>query len=41
MEFAGQEAYDGYNRHADHVRFVAERWLAEVEDFLEIDYVPF
>ena len=38
MEFAGQSAYDGYNEHPDHVRFVQERWLAEVADFLEIDY---
>jgi Stress responsive A/B Barrel Domain len=39
MEFAGQSAYDGYNDHPDHVRFVQDRWLGEVEDFLEIDYV--
>jgi hypothetical protein len=38
MEFAGQAAYDGYNEHPDHVRFVQERWLAEVTDFLELDY---
>jgi hypothetical protein len=23
------------------VRFVQERWLAEVADFLEIDYAPY
>jgi hypothetical protein len=39
MEFAGQAAYDGYNGHPDHVRFVQERWLPEVSDFLELDYV--
>lgn len=39
MEFADQSAYDGYNDHPDHVRFVQDRWNAEVEDFLEIDYV--
>jgi hypothetical protein len=39
MEFADQAAYDAYNEHPDHVRFVAERWVPEVEDFLEIDYV--
>ena len=39
MEFAGREAYEGYNEHPDHVRFVQERWLLEVEEFLEIDYV--
>jgi quinol monooxygenase YgiN len=38
MEFADQGAYERYNEHPDHVRFVEERWLAEVDDFLEIDY---
>ena len=38
MEFANQAAYDAYNGHPDHVRFVQERWLVEVADFLEIDY---
>jgi Stress responsive A/B Barrel Domain len=38
MEFADQAAYDGYNEHPDHVRFVEERWLPEVGDFLEVDY---
>ena len=27
-----------YNEHPDHVRFVQERWLAEVSEFLELDY---
>jgi hypothetical protein len=40
MEFADQAAYQGYNAHPDHVRFVEERWLKEVADFLEIDYAP-
>jgi hypothetical protein len=40
MEFADRAAYDGYNEHPDHVRFVQERWLAEVADFLEVDYEP-
>jgi hypothetical protein len=39
MEFADRGAYDGYNGHPDHVCFVEERWLAEVSDFLELDYV--
>ena len=39
MEFADRAAYEGYNEHPDHVRFVQERWLPEVEEFLEIDYV--
>jgi hypothetical protein len=38
MEFADRAAYDGYNEHPDHVRFVQERWLPEVSDFLELDY---
>ena len=38
MEFAGPDAYAAYNDHPDHVRFVQERWLPEVADFLEIDY---
>jgi hypothetical protein len=38
MEFADRPAYEGYNEHPDHVRFVQERWLAEVTDFLELDY---
>jgi hypothetical protein len=40
MEFADQAAYDGYNVHPDHVRFVKQRWLKEVDGFLEIDYTP-
>ena len=38
MEFADAAAYAAYNDHPDHVRFVQERWLPEVGDFLEIDY---
>ena len=38
MEFADRSAYDRYNEHPDHVRFVQERWLTEVSDFLELDY---
>ncbi len=40
MEFADAAAYTTYNEHAEHARFVQERWLAEVTDFLEIDYEP-
>ena len=39
MEFADRSAYERYNEHPDHVRFVQERWLSEVSDFLELDYV--
>ena len=38
MEFADDTAYAGYNEHPDHVRFVEDRWLNEVSDFLEVDY---
>ena len=41
MEFADQAAYDRYSSHPDHNRFVQERWAREVEEFLEIDYVPY
>ena len=38
MEFADRPAYERYNEHPDHVRFVQERWLSEVREFLELDY---
>lgn len=38
MEFADRPAYERYNEHSDHVRFVQERWLPEVSEFLELDY---
>ncbi|MBX3582994.1 MAG: Dabb family protein [Rhizobiaceae bacterium] len=40
MEFADQDAYQAYNDHPDHVAYVRDRWIPEVEDFLEIDYTP-
>jgi hypothetical protein len=40
MEFADKAAYSGYNDHPHHVAFVRDRWVPEVERFLEIDYVP-
>ena len=40
MEFADEAAYAGYNDHPAHVAFVRDRWMPEVEAFLEIDYVP-
>jgi heme-degrading monooxygenase HmoA len=39
MEFADEAAYRAYNEHPRHVAFVQERWIPEVTDFLEIDYV--
>ena len=38
MEFADRSAYELYNDHPDHVRFVQDRWMPEVTDFLELDY---
>jgi heme-degrading monooxygenase HmoA len=38
MEFADESAYHRYNEHPDHIRFVQQRWLAEVTEFLELDY---
>ena len=40
MEFADQAAYEAYNAHPDHVAFVRDRWVPEVERFQELDYVP-
>ena len=40
MEFADQAAYQVYNDHPVHVAYVRDRWIPEVEDFLEIDYTP-
>lgn len=40
MEFSDQAAYEAYNAHVDHVAFVRDHWVPEVEAFLEIDYVP-
>jgi hypothetical protein len=38
MEFADDAAYQAYNDHPDHVRFVTMRWISEVAEFMEIDY---
>jgi heme-degrading monooxygenase HmoA len=40
MKFENQKLYDGYSNHPDHVKFVKEWWMKDVEDFLEIDYEP-
>jgi hypothetical protein len=39
MEFADRAAYEAYNDHPEHVAFVQGRWIPEVSDFLEIDYL--
>ncbi len=38
MEFANAGDYEAYNAHLLHEKFVNERWITEVERFLEIDY---
>ncbi|MBE7494942.1 MAG: Dabb family protein [Verrucomicrobiaceae bacterium] len=40
MEFDDAAAYARYNEHPDHTAFVQQRWLPEVEEFMELDYVP-
>ncbi|MDR1456033.1 MAG: Dabb family protein [Tannerella sp.] len=39
MEFDSQTAFDAYTAHAEHVRFVRERWDMEVVRFQESDFV--
>ena len=39
MAFADQAAYQFYNEHPEHVAFVQTRWVPEVEDFIELDYL--
>ena len=38
MEFVDAAAYDAYSNHPAHVQFVNERWIPEVDEFMEIDY---
>ena len=40
MEFADQAAYSAYNDHPIHVAFVRDRWVPEVEAFMEVDSTP-
>lgn len=40
MSFPDQETYDAYSAHPDHTAFVAERWVAEVAGFEELDLIP-
>jgi hypothetical protein len=41
MEFADATAYSAYNEHPSHAAFVRDRWIPEVEDFLELDFEPY
>lgn len=40
MQFDNEQHYNEYSSHPDHVSFVTNRWLKEVQNFLEIDYQP-
>ena len=40
MEFADEAAYAAYSDHPDHTAFVQDRWIPEVAEFLELDYIP-
>lgn len=40
MEFDDAAAYAVYDNHPTHVAFVAQRWVPEVVDFLELDFEP-
>lgn len=40
MEFADATAYAFYSDHPDHSAFVQDRWIPEVAEFMEIDYMP-
>ena len=40
MEFETQAHYDTYSTHPQHIAFVEDWWIPNVEDFLEIDYLP-
>ncbi len=39
MEFADDKDYAFYNEHPEHIAFVQNRWIPEVAEFLELDYV--
>jgi len=39
MEFADEAAYTFYNDHPEHTAFVQQRWIPEVVEFMELDYV--
>jgi len=41
MNFQNEEDYMAYNRHPEHTSFVNDRWIPEVEKYLEIDYIKY
>lgn len=38
MEFDTLIAYERYNEHPDHIRFIENFWKSHVGDFLELDF---
>ncbi|HLK28008.1 MAG TPA: Dabb family protein, partial [Puia sp.] len=38
MKFETKKAYDEYNNHPEHLAFIENFWIRDVEDFMEIDY---
>ena len=38
MEFNDKQAYEVYTKHPSHISFLEQRWLKEVDSFLEIDF---
>lgn len=40
MRFDDQAAYAAYDQHPVHQAFVQQRWLVEVADFTEFDFIP-
>lgn len=41
MFFEDEKAYEAYNLHPEHVKFVKERWETEVSNFLEADFINY
>ena len=39
MRFSSRDDYDSYNAHPLHQSFVRDRWLVEVTEFQEADFV--
>ncbi|MDD7986539.1 Dabb family protein [Lentisphaera marina] len=38
MKFKSPKEYEYYNNHPDHLDFVQNIWIPNVEDFMEIDF---
>jgi Stress responsive A/B Barrel Domain len=40
MKFDNQDQYYYFSNHPEHLAFIQNFWLTNVEDFLEIHYLP-